>query len=265
MKATDRIASRADHSPQHRPFLRLARRYGAVVGVVAMLGGPAQVHAGQWPDRAAIDALPTIELPATASRSDVFAIILSGDGGWADLDKSFGEAFQQRGLATVGFDCLKYFWKTRQPAEVSRALETMIRYYLQAWNKKRVLLVGFSFGACWLPFLVNRLPADLLQQVQLSVLLGPSDFVNVEIHVMDWMSDERRASALEVLPEARKISTPLLCVYGTEEDDAICPSLKGNKVTVLAMPGDHHYNYHYDPVIEAIFTTMAALEQPAGR
>ncbi|WP_319587209.1 AcvB/VirJ family lysyl-phosphatidylglycerol hydrolase [uncultured Desulfobulbus sp.] len=211
--------------------------------------------------RDAVADLPLIELPAADSRNDTLAIILSGDGGWADLDKVFGETFQQRGISTVGFDSLKYFWKTRQPAEVSADIDKMTRYYLQAWGKKKVLLVGFSFGACWLPFLVNRLPADILAKIQLCVLLGPSTFVNVEVHVMDWVGDERREGALEVLPEAARISKPVLCVFGKEEDNSICPLLTGETVKTLPMPGGHHYNYKYAAVIEAIFTEMAAVQR----
>ncbi len=221
--------------------------------------GHAEPRTGQEP--VAVGDLPLIELP-TADRNDVLAVILSGDGGWADLDKSFGEAFQKRGIATVGFDCLKYFWKERDPAEVSQALAAVLRHYLQAWEKKRVLLVGFSFGACWLPFLVNRLPEDLLARVDYCVLLGPSTFVNVEIHVLDWMKDERRPGALEVLPEAARIKGPVLCVYGTEETDAICPALKGGNFSILPMPGGHHYNYRYDPVIQAIFKGLEAAQRP---
>lgn len=238
----------------------LGRWCTVVMTLVSLVGSTLTVQAADSRDRTAIDGLPVIELPAAGGGSDVLAIILSGDGGWADLDKSLGEAFQQQGVSTIGFDCLKYFWKTRHPAEVSQMIEGVLRHYLQAWNKKRVLFVGFSFGACWLPFLVNRLPADLLAKIELCVLLGPSDFANVEIHVMDWMSDERRPGALEVLPEALKMTKPQLCVYGTEEDDVICPQLTGGNVTVLAMPGDHHYNHRYTSVIEAIFKKMAGLE-----
>jgi type IV secretory pathway VirJ component len=247
--------------------LRRLGRWGAAAMILAsvVFGGPLAAPAADQADSPSVAGLPVIELPAPGSTSDVLVLLLSGDGGWADLDKTFGETFQKKGLSTVGFDCLKYFWKTRQPDEVSQTIETVMRHYLHAWNKKRVVFAGFSFGACWLPFLVNRLPADLLARIEFCVLLGPSDFVNVEIHVMDWMGDERRPGALEVLPEALKIGKPLLCVYGTEEEDAVCPRLKGGNVTVLPMPGDHHYNYHYDPVIAAIFKKIAAPEPQASR
>ena len=238
----------------------LGKRLRTAITVWMLFVVPVIAYSAKGTSIASVTDLPVIELRATVDRSDVLAIILSGDGGWADLDKVFGKAFQERGVSTVGFDCLKYFWKTRQPAEVSRDIEALVRHYQQAWEKKQVLLVGFSFGACWLPSLVNRLPADLLAKVSLVVLLGPGNFVNVEVHVMDWMGDEIRPGALEVQPEAVKIDKPLLCVYGTEEDDSLCPQLKKTNVKVLAMPGNHHYNYNYDPVIEAIFAELAAVQ-----
>src|SRR5665647_2676321 len=78
-------------------------------------------------NRTPIDDLPLTELPVSDAKNDILAIIFSGDGGWADLDKAFGVAFQKRGIATVGFDCLKYFWKTRQPTEVSQDVDAMVR------------------------------------------------------------------------------------------------------------------------------------------
>jgi type IV secretory pathway VirJ component len=197
--------------------------------------------------------LPLVELPVARADNDLLAIILSGDGGWADLDRDFGQAFQARGVATVGFDCLKYFWKARQPPEVAADLERAIRRYLDAWSKRRLLLVGFSFGADWLPSLVNRLPADLQERVALVVLLAPEDTFNLEIKVGDWLSDSVRPGALEVLPEAARLRPPVLCVYGTDEaDKSICPRLKAPNVRVLPRPGGHHFNQDYAPIEDAI-------------
>lgn len=249
-----------------KAFVASVQRYWAVLRGVFFLG---LLVLGSWfwagnaavaADRAALANLPLTELPAPESNNDILAIILSGDGGWVDLDKTFGEAFQRRGISTVGFDCLKYFWKTRKPDEVSKDIDALVRYYLQAWKKKRVLLVGYSFGADWLPFLVNRLPADILPQIHLCVLLGPSSFVNVEVHVMDWMGDERREGALDVLPEALRIKLPVLCVSGKEEKDSICPLLHGDAFMKLEMPGGHHFHHNYPPIIETIFKTLQTID-----
>ncbi|MGH8506085.1 MAG: AcvB/VirJ family lysyl-phosphatidylglycerol hydrolase, partial [Stenotrophobium sp.] len=66
------------------------------------------------PPPASLGDLPVIELPAAAvpsnANADTLAVILSGDGGWADLDKSVGKALSQKGVAVVGVDSLRYFW-----------------------------------------------------------------------------------------------------------------------------------------------------------
>jgi type IV secretory pathway VirJ component len=224
-----------------------------MVTLVALPAPPCHAEASRGADPALVRQLPLVELPVAHAQNDVLAIILSGDGGWADLDRDFGNAFQHQGLATVGFDCLKYFWKARQPAQVSRDLEATIRYYLEAWNKQRVLLVGYSFGADWLPFLVNRLPEDLQQRILLVALLAPGDSVNVEIRMGDWFRDIRRPGALSVAPEAARIQQRVLCVYGAEEEkQSVCPGLKGDNVRLLRTPGGHHFGGHYDSIENAI-------------
>ncbi|MEK6777928.1 MAG: AcvB/VirJ family lysyl-phosphatidylglycerol hydrolase [bacterium] len=227
---------------------------GAVIWVHLMI--PPDLQAVALPpdqNKAHIGRLPLVELPAADTDNDILAIILSGDGGWADLDRDFGDAFQKMGISTIGFDCLKYFWKPRKPSEVSRDLGEVVRYYMKAWNKQDVLLVGYSFGAAWLPFLVNRLPSDIQAHVRLVALLAPGDYANVDIHVGDWIRDERRAGALNVAPEASIIRCPVLCVYGEEEEsESICPGLKGAGVHILRMPSGHHFGGYYTTIENTI-------------
>ena len=48
------------------------------------------------PPTAAHHDTPVVELRALDADNDVLAIILSGDGGWTDLDRDFGRAFQKK-------------------------------------------------------------------------------------------------------------------------------------------------------------------------
>lgn len=197
--------------------------------------------------------LPLKELPTPGSENDVLAIILSGDGGWRDLDRDFGNVFQQHGIATVGFDCLKYFWKPHRLAKVASDLETILRYYLKTWRKKRIMLVGYSFGANWLPLLVNRLPAEQQNRISLVVLLAPGLYTNVEIKIGDWLSNRRRPGSLDITESAAALRTPILCVYGTDEEDtSLCPRLKGINRRIMPMPGGHHFNKNYAPIENTI-------------
>ena len=75
-------------------------------------------------------------------------------------------------MPTVGLNSLKYFWKARTPEEATRDVARILRHYLAAWHKERVLLIGYSFGADVLPFVVNRLPAELRAHIVSVSLLG---------------------------------------------------------------------------------------------
>ncbi len=207
---------------------------------------------------AAQDDLPLVELPASASQDDRLAVILSGDGGWADLDKWFGADFQKRGIATLGINCLRYFWKKRTPDEVSAALEETLRHYLDTWQKQRLLLIGYSFGANWLPFLVNRLPDDLKSRVTLVVLLSPGQYANLEIQMGDWMrSNIHRPGALSTQDEASQIALPTLCVWGKQDPEpTICPALSGKNVRKLPKKGGHHYDGNYASIENVILSSL---------
>ncbi len=146
----------------------------------------------------------------------------------------------------------------RKPAEVSRGLATVLRHYLSAWKKQRIMLAGFSFGASWLPFLVNRLPPDLQQRVTLVTLLAPGKTANVEIKFGDWLRDEvHRDGELDATAEAMRLRQPALCIYGADEEySSLCPLLKGANIPVERVPGGHHFDNNYAPLQDLILKRL---------
>jgi len=189
--------------------------------------------------------LPLVELPATgapaAGEDDVFAVLLTGDGGWAGIDQDVSAALAQRGIPVVGLNTLKYFWHERTPDGAARDLERILRRYSSAWHRPRVLLVGYSFGADALPFLYTRLPADLRATVRSVSLIGLSDTASFEFHVSDWIPGAGGAGHPTVPEIQRMTGARILCLYGTEEDDTPCPKLTGAGIKAIALPGGHHF------------------------
>lgn len=201
--------------------------------------------------------LPLIEIPNSAP-GDSFAVLLSGDGGWASLDKDVGDALKQHGIPVVGVDSLRYFWSEKTPASLARDLDRVIRYYAHQWKRERVLLIGYSQGANVLPFAMNRLPAKTRDMVAVTAMMGLSERADFEFHVSNWVGGGD--DGLPILPEVQKMDggNPL-CVYGTEEDDTLCPSLDPKKVKLVKLPGGHHFDGDYDHlarlILEAAGTT----------
>ena len=198
-----------------------------------------------------IKDLPLTETPA-AMPSDRIAVLLTGDGGWAGLDRNVSAQLAARGISTVGFDCLRYFWQARTADEAAKDLERVLRHYLASWHAERFVLVGYSFGADALPFIVRRLPQDLRQRLVSMNLLGPSQSASFEIHVTDWIPGV--ASRGEpVQPELLQLAgVPTLCLYGDGESDALCPSLPADRVTSQRVGSGHHFSGDYTALADRI-------------
>src|SRR5881397_760015 len=125
-------------------------------------------------------ALPLIFVPPTSGTSDTLVVFVSGDGGWAAIDKAVSRVFAANGMPVVGLDALKYFWTKRTPGEASRDLEQIIDSSLARYGKSRVVLAGYSRGADVLPAMISRLPASTRARIRLVALLGASPRVELE-------------------------------------------------------------------------------------
>jgi type IV secretory pathway VirJ component len=205
---------------------------------------------------AGLNDLPIVEVPAQtiaapagsarpdAAPSDVFAVIMSGDGGWAGLDQDVAAALSAKGIPVVGLDSLRYYWTARTPEGLAADTDRMIRYYLAHFGKQRVLLIGYSQGADVLPFAVNRLPQATRARVALTAVMGMSERALFEFHLSSWISDSDSGPA--TLPEINRITgMPVLCIYGADESDSLCPKLDPKKFNIVKLKGGHHFDGDY--------------------
>ena len=203
-----------------------------------------------------ISDLPTQEVPATGeSGGDEMALLMTGDGGWAGLDQELAARLAADGVPTVGLNSLKYFWTERTPQETAKDVARIMSHYLTAWNKQRVLLVGYSFGADVLPFVVNRLPPDLRARVATVNLLGVDSNASFEIKIAGWVGTDD--SGPPTRPELSAIAgVPVLCIYGEGESDTICPGLpktaEHTTVSLAEVGTGHHFGGEYATLAERI-------------
>jgi len=214
---------------------------------------------------AEVSDLPLTELPVSGAAADApLVLMLTGDGGWAGLDRGMAEAFNARGLPVVGLSTLKYFWHERQPEEAARDVARILQHYLVAWHRERVLLVGYSFGADVLPFIVNRLPADLRERVQSVSMLGLEARASFEIKVGGWVP----GSTLSGQPVAPKISRmqglKALCLYGAGEADDPCPQMSGPALSARSVGSGHHFSGDYAGLASAVLEFSGVQSAPVA-
>ncbi|MBA1156223.1 virulence factor family protein [Microvirga mediterraneensis] len=187
------------------------------------------------------------------------AVIISGDGGWRDIDKSIGEWLSQKGVAVVGLDSLRYFWSKKSPKDVASDLALLFDHYGAEFGTNRYAIVGFSFGSDIMPDVWPELPKAVRDHVRLVSLLALGTNADFEVTVEGFIgaaSAESRplAPLLHQLPLDRT-----LCIYGREEaedNETSCTAPELGDAQRLALEGGHHFDGDYGKAAEAIWTRM---------
>lgn len=199
---------------------------------------------------AAVSDLPVVEVAALGQSAlgrdaDTMVILISGDGGWAGIDRDVATALSKRGVPVVGIDSLRYFWSTRTPASTAKDVERLMQFYMARWKKSKVILIGYSQGADVLPFVTSRLSGKALASVPLVAMVGLGKKADFQFHLTNWVSSVN--DGLPIPPEVAKLPAGLaMCIYGSEETDSACPSLDASRVRLLKLTGGHHFDGNYE-------------------
>jgi len=207
-----------------------------------------------------VSDLPLVEVSADSAPAgtDLFAIMLSGDGGWAGLDREVSQRLAARGIPVVGLNSLQYFWKARTHEEVARDVGRVMTHYLGQWHRTRVLLLGYSFGADVLPATIVALPAELRRRVAGVGLLSLSRTAAFEFHARSWLGrsapdEQPTAPDLARLP-ALLGAAPIVCLFGAEEAETGCHSSDG--VMAVSRPGGHHLGGDFDQLATQLLALL---------
>ncbi|HEX7374260.1 MAG TPA: AcvB/VirJ family lysyl-phosphatidylglycerol hydrolase [Steroidobacteraceae bacterium] len=222
---------------------------------IAWAAGCAAALLFAWPAAAAeppsLDDLPIVAVPPAGATHGRIAVMLSGDGGWADLVQEVSAALARDGIGVAGLNSLKYFWTQRTPQETAHDVERIVEHYMREWHADQLVLIGYSFGADVLPDVLNHLPADLRAQVRGLTLIAPSSVANYEVHVTSWLGVAHPGEP--TLPALERLrGLPMVCIYGEEDTDAVCPKLPAGLARVEKMAGGHHFGGDFAAVARQV-------------
>ncbi len=233
----------------------------ARVTTVAALAFSAWSSAGAQALRSDTKDIPVIEAPA-AQPSRTIALFISGDGGWAGIDKDITGALRKHGVGVVGINSMKYFWRTRTADGTADDFASVIRHYLAAWRADSVVVIGYSRGAGVAPFIVNRFEPDVRARVRLLALVGAERTAGFKFHMMDLFGSGNAKNDLPVMPEIAALGAmPVICFYGSEETDTLCPGLKPPHV-IVKLGGGHHFEGPLAAIGDRIYDELSRAGRP---
>lgn len=202
-----------------------------------------------------VEDLPLEELKVD-NNNNTLVVILSGDGGWASLDKDLAAAFNGQGYSVVGLNSLKYFWQAKNPDIVGKDLNRIAAYYTRGWKKTKILWIGYSMGADVLPFGVNRLSPEMKNKSIASVYIGLSKNAEFEFNFSNWLSTDNSEGGKPTKNEIMDLSSVKnICIYGSEEDDSGCLLLQ-KPAKSISFPGGHHFGGDYDKIASVILQNI---------
>lgn len=175
----------------------------------------------------------------TLNSSDInkpLILYMTGDGGMNAFSKSFIRQWNRHGFPIVALNIKSYLWNAKSPDRAAADITGLLRKYSRSWKRQRIILVGYSLGADVLPFVQTRLEEDVKSKASHVVLISPSATTDFEVHLI------YNAKGESVPAEINKLTKPTLVIFGASEKGVPDKGINNKNVTILRVPGDHHYN-----------------------
>jgi type IV secretory pathway VirJ component len=102
---------------------------------------------------------------------------------------------------------------------------------------------------------LNRLVAKTRSSIVSAIAMSISTTATFEFHVKSWVG---AAGDQATLPELLRLPHgSMLCIYGKEDQDAICPRLDASGFHIIELPGDHHFDGDYERLSSIVLDSIA--------
>jgi type IV secretory pathway VirJ component len=243
-------------------FSRPAQWGPELDAAVAALLKPTPVAAAPIPASAQRIAgqLQALDLPLELSiprAPRAFLVFVSGDGGWAALDRGVADALRRDDIAVVGLSAIRYFWRAKTPGQVAMDLRRVVQVLEGAG--KPVAAGGYSMGAEVVP--VALAAAQNRPRLAGVVAIAPAQTASFEIDPLDWIRTPGE-TAFRVAPALGSLGIPVLCVRPVSDAESACGGLSPGIGEVVTLPGSHHFDGRYGDVAAAIERFVTRISAP---
>jgi type IV secretory pathway VirJ component len=199
--------------------------------------------------------MPLQEWKATNSLKP-FVFYISGDGGFNNFSTGLCGAFNKSGYDVASLSARSYFWNKKTPEETATDICNFLTGKFKARTNQQLVLVGYSFGADVMPFIINHLSDDIKKKLTTTVMLSPSTSTDFEIHIFDLLGGNKKRN-MDVVAEINKLQVPkLVTIFGSDEDDFPVGNIHLKNHTNLVLAGGHHYDKNTEQAGAAIIKQL---------
>lgn len=183
----------------------------------------------------------TKEWPAISTDKPLI-FYLSGDGGFNTFTKDLCASLNSNGYDVVALDSKSYFWEKKTPEQTAVDINNFLTRKTNGRQNQQIVLIGYSFGADVLPFVLNRLSKSIRNKVTVSFLIASSGSTDFEVHWSDMFGPGQKRS-MDVLTEINKLyNDKIVTISSTEEQGLNARKITIKKVIAETLPGGHHFD-----------------------
>src|SRR6185437_16888061 len=95
---------------------------------------------------------------ASTSQDKPLVFYLSGDGGLNKFSNSLCDGINKKGYEVMEFNSKSYFWDKKTPEQTAIDINNYLVKKISGRKNQQIVMIGYSFGADVLPFILSRLP-----------------------------------------------------------------------------------------------------------
>ena len=163
-------------------------------------------------------------------------VIISGDGGWGEIEKDLAAGFGVQRLPVARIDSSDAFSSEHPASEIARDVEALVH------DAPQVILVGYSFGADLIPLIWPELSESSRHRIVTISLIAPTHYGSTVIDPTDRYDPTEIPMVALAEHHARLPADRLVCVFGTQERTSgitSCPTPSLAKSHVIEVDGGH--------------------------
>lgn len=185
-----------------------------------------------------VAAQSSIPLKEWTNKSDSLLVFyISGDGGMNSFSTSLCNSINQSGHNITALDAKSYFWRKKTP---EKSAADVAAYIQSQPSSRQIVLIGYSFGADVLPFIVNRLPESVLRRVRSVIMLSPSTSTDFEVKLSGMLGFGGKGS-WDVAAEIGRLRSQRNVIIAGSEEKSDYANKKNRNYSFQTLPGGHHF------------------------
>ncbi len=187
-----------------------------------------------------IEPLPVKEWRSESANTYIFYIC--GDGGLNNFSIELCNHLNQAGYDISALNAKSYFWEKKTPEESASDIAHYLDKLLHGKNNYKIVMIGYSFGADVMPFIINRLPINIKSKTKGAFMISPTSSTDFEIHLLDIFGVNKKRN-MDVVDEINRMKVPRTVLFFGEDETGLPPDKPVKKDTLIKIPGGHHFDH----------------------